>query len=278
MVGATGPVVCPKCGYARSANETAPTWQCPRCGIAYHKYPAYLAAARSRAQRLVVPPGAGDAAPPIALDGSVWALVGANAFALGVALWQGWGAAPLMLVYWCQNVAIGIANVLRILSLDRFSTENFTINNKPVQPTPAVKVQVALFFAVHYGGFHLGYLIFIASGREGAAIEWRWVALCALVFALDHLWSFLYNVELDRRGTPNIGTFMFMPYLRIVPMHLTILLGGMLFHGTLALVLFCALKTAADVAMHLVEHAQLQKVRAARAAAPPANSERARGT
>lgn len=31
---------CPKCGYTRLANETAPDWQCPSCGIAYAKYTA----------------------------------------------------------------------------------------------------------------------------------------------------------------------------------------------------------------------------------------------
>jgi len=31
-------VVCPKCGYARIATETAPDWQCPSCGIAYIKF------------------------------------------------------------------------------------------------------------------------------------------------------------------------------------------------------------------------------------------------
>ena len=29
---------CPKCGYARQADENVPEWQCPGCGIAYQKY------------------------------------------------------------------------------------------------------------------------------------------------------------------------------------------------------------------------------------------------
>ncbi len=31
---------CPKCGYVRSAAETAPDWQCPSCGVAYAKVAA----------------------------------------------------------------------------------------------------------------------------------------------------------------------------------------------------------------------------------------------
>src|SRR6185503_3149620 len=56
-------VTCPKCSYARQPADTAPAWQCPSCGIAYVKFSA---------KQLVVPPGAGEAAPPFARDGSIW--------------------------------------------------------------------------------------------------------------------------------------------------------------------------------------------------------------
>jgi uncharacterized protein YxjI len=29
---------CPKCAYVRTASDTAPDWQCPKCGIAYVKF------------------------------------------------------------------------------------------------------------------------------------------------------------------------------------------------------------------------------------------------
>lgn len=32
--------VCPKCSYARTSADTAPAWQCPRCGVAYAKVAA----------------------------------------------------------------------------------------------------------------------------------------------------------------------------------------------------------------------------------------------
>jgi len=52
--------VCPKCGYKRSATESAPDWQCPKCGVVYAKaeggsadttapMPRYAAPARSAA-------------------------------------------------------------------------------------------------------------------------------------------------------------------------------------------------------------------------------------
>jgi hypothetical protein len=225
------------------------------------------ASLRGWAQSLVTPPAPGEA-PPVALDGSLWALVAANLFALAVAVWQDWGVRPLMLLYWGQSVVIGVANVFRMLALERFSTEGVTSGGSELQPTPAAKWQVAVFFALHYGIFHLVYLLFLVLGVDAEPLEWRWFLACTLAFALNHLWSFHYNRELDRQGTPNIGAMMFTPYLRIVPMHITILFGALSFGGGLALLLFGVLKTLADAGMHLVEHAQLQKVRGAPAAPP----------
>jgi hypothetical protein len=31
---------CPKCSYVRGTEDHAPDWQCPRCGVVYHKYKA----------------------------------------------------------------------------------------------------------------------------------------------------------------------------------------------------------------------------------------------
>ena len=260
-MSASLPTVCPKCGHVRNAVERAPEWQCPACGIAYKKYQAYL----EQARRLVTPLSASEAAPGWSADGSIWSLVAANCLALGTALYQDWGATSLMLLYWGQSVVIGVANVFRMLALDRFSTVNFTINDKAVDPTPATKRQVAAFFAFHYGMFHAVYLGFLlADSRSGSEFApWFWV--CTAGFAANHLWSYRYNRDIDRQGTPNIGTLMFTPYVRIVPMHLTIIFGGLLAHTDAGLLLFGALKTIADVVMHAVEHRQLARVRTASA-------------
>lgn len=247
-------LTCPKCQHTRSAASTAPAWQCPACGIAYHKYAAY----RARARAALRPPAASAPPPAPQWDGSVWSLVATNLLSLGLALAADWSLASLMFLYWCQSVIIGVASAARILSLDRFSTENFRINDRAVAPTAGVKIQTAVFFVVHYGFFHVVYLVFLFADSDAALAVNLGFAACVVLFALNHAWSYRYNVAQDRRGTPNIGTLMFTPYLRIVPMHLTIIAGGALGTSTVTLVLFCLLKTAADTAMHLVEHRRLQ--------------------
>ena len=266
MTYTTTAIVCPKCRHVRTATDMAPAWQCPACGIAYHKYQSWL----ERPRKIATPPAAGDAAPGWAEDGSVWSLVAANVLSLIVAYYQDWSTVSLMALYWGQSVIIGLANVLRMLALDRFSTENFTMNGQRVEPTTGTKIQVAFFFAIHYGFFHLVYLFFLVafmvdSGSPGVITEGNlfdpWFLVCVVAFALNHFWSYRYNRDVDRQGTPNIGTLMFTPYLRIVPMHLTIIFGGMFMNTGASLLLFGALKTLSDVGMHAVEHAQLKKVR-----------------
>jgi hypothetical protein len=194
-------------------------------------------------------------------DSSAWSLIAVNAVALALALYLHWSLTSLLLLYWAQSVVIGIANFFRIVNLDKFSTENFTVNDQPVEPTPQLKRRTAWFFAAHYGLFHVVYLGFIVGLARGAAIWTASLALCTALFALNHLWSYRRNHQLDRQGTPNIGALMFMPYGRIVPMHAIILSGALFAPAGIGIVIFVVLKTAADVAMHVVEHAVLKKVR-----------------
>ena len=63
----------------------------------------------------------------------------------------------------------------------------------------------------------------------------------------------------DLESCPNLGTLMFMPYARVIPMHLTIIFGTQIGDG--AVWLFVLLKTGADVVMHKVEHHVLQRAR-----------------
>jgi hypothetical protein len=251
---------CPKCAYVRAASDRNPEWQCPRCHIAYAKFGAApLRAALVAEGREMVAEAAADF--------SVLALIAANLIALAIAYATKMSLRDLMLVYWIQSVVIGATNVLRILRLQRFATDGFRMNNEVVKEEPHVPGTIAIFFTLHYGGFHLIYLIFLlnAHGRAGALAPLYVYALLALVFIVNHAYSLRHNVARDARGKPNIGTMMMLPYARIVPMHLTILAGGLFYGSTFSFLVFGALKTVADVVMHTVEHHVLGK-------APPANT------
>ena len=189
-------------------------------------------------------------------DRSVVVLLLSNLFTIGLALYQHWDVYVLMWVYWGQSVIIGYFNFRRILDLDKFSTAGFLINDQPVKPTRATQRQTAVFFALHYGIFHLVYLGFLgAETNVPGGFPVFDVLLCIGVFYLNHWFSYRYNREQERERVPNIGSIMFFPYIRIIPMHLMIIVGVTFLGGNAgALVVFLLMKTAADVAMHIAEH------------------------
>jgi hypothetical protein len=192
-----------------------------------------------------------------ALDRSVVVLLLSNLLTIALAIYQHWDIFVVMWVYWGQSVIIGYFNFRRIMDLKKFSTVGFMINDQPVKPTPQTQRQTALFFALHYGIFHLAYLGFLSTDTKVAGgVPLFNVLLCVGVFYLNHWFSYRYNREQEQDRIPNIGSIMFYPYIRIIPMHLMIITGITFFGGgSGALIIFLLMKTAADIAMHVIEHA-----------------------
>jgi len=200
----------------------------------------------------------------IVLDQTLLALIISNILTMGFALAYNWNIIIVLWIYWSQSVIIGFVNVLRILSLKDFSTKGVKASWGPARATTAFKLQIAGFFAAHYGGFHLVYafflLIFTFTNKAGTAIglqDFVYIGLLAAVFFATHFFSFQVNKGRDK-DKQNIGRVMMFPYARIIPMHLTIIFGGVFLAGgqgsASVMLLFMALKTAADIAMHYLEH------------------------
>ena len=188
-------------------------------------------------------------------------VVTTNLAAIAIAWWQHWPLVTLLWPYWMQSVIIGWYSRRRILALREFSLEN-TSGFDHGSPE-ATKHHTARFFTLHYGIFHLVYALFLwgftRGGMRGVAayhvtaLDWLFMAALAVSFILTHRASYERIMAADQQGRPNIGGVMFLPYLRIVPMHLTIIVGiGAGYTG--GVVLFGALKTLADALMHWVEY------------------------
>ena len=194
-------------------------------------------------------------------DRSLVPLLLSNLLTMAWALFEGWRILDVMLVYWVQSVVIGYYNYHRIMDLKKFSTANFEMNDSQPDPTPETKKRVALFFALHYGVFHAAYLGFIVSKEVGdISLSSLGIIACIVAFIFNHRYSYQHNKERDSQRVPNIGTIMFFPYVRIVPMHLTIGAAVSLGNNSArALVVFLLLKTIADVIMHMIEHADARQ-------------------
>ncbi|MDP6670705.1 MAG: DUF6498-containing protein [archaeon] len=200
-------------------------------------------------------------------DPTLISLILSNLLTIALAVIYNFNIMAILWVYWSQSVIIGLFNVFRILSLKNFSTKGFRINQKPVEANRAALVLVAFFFAIHYGMFHFVYAfflgIFTVMGQTGTGAlslsDFGYIGFMAIVFFANHLFSFLHNRKQDV-GKQNIGRVMMYPYARIIPMHLTIILGGIFLTtgatGAGLLIFFLGLKTLADVAMHFLEHSK----------------------
>lgn len=195
----------------------------------------------------------------ISVHRSTFILLAANAVTIVMAMVFNWDLSELIWIYWFQSIIIGFYQGRRMMALKKFSTQDIKMNDKPVPETPAGKRSTVVFFACHYGFFHVFYLVFLllTARFELSRIGWICFGVSIAFFAINHHYSFVANRERDSKRTPKLGAMMFFPYLRVFPMHLTIILGV---HFTeagvsyLTLLLFLLLKTASDVAMHMIEH------------------------
>ncbi len=211
------------------------------------------------------------------LDLSDKILLASNLATIGLAVLLQWGLLTIMGIYWLQSIIIGFFVFIRILMIGLRNAEH-----DPVGVFFAGFL--AFFFALHYGGFHVGYLFFlfafISMGEFGIPIPMDYVAvaIAGVFFLISHGFSFLRYAlaeadkpipENDSTAPPfkiagsmmEIGPIMAEPYARIIPMHLTIMFGMVLimfFGGTghsLAVLLFMILKTGVDLQSHQKIHA-----------------------
>lgn len=182
-----------------------------------------------------------------------------NAATLVAALALGWSVGWLLWAYWIQSVIVGYYARERMLSLREFSTEGFTSGGQRVLEDETGKRSTARFFVLHYGFFHLGYLVFLfAQHRVAGAFDWLVLVACGVSFALSQRKTYQVQHAADLRGRPNLGALMFTPYLRVLPMHLTILFGAG-GEGTAALLVFCTLKTASDLGLDAIDRRMAER-------------------
>lgn len=193
-------------------------------------------------------------------DLSLFGIFLGNVLSIVMAYAYGWSLHQIMWIYWGQSVTIGVMNVIRMLSLKEFTTKGMTSNGSPVPVTMSAKRSVAKFFAVHFGFFHFVYAIFLWQEMPLNEVGMETIMLmvsCLAAFVGGHSFSLMHNMSSDfRQKKPNLGTLMFYPYMRIIPMHLTIVFGGM---GGIGMAVFMGLKMLADLGMHMVEHHLFQK-------------------
>jgi len=210
-------------------------------------------------------------ARPEWLTPSVWVLIAANMIPAGGVLFLGWGVFDVLLLYWTENVVIGVFNVLRMLM---------------VQPVNLAlwlgKLFLVPFFVVHYGMFtavHGFFLVALFQDETAAAnlpgptasmpdmlfevlatvLDRPEALLVVGSLVLSHGYSFVANyLGRGENLKASLPQLMTQPYSRIVVMHVTIIGMGFLviLTGTrvVGVLLLVALKIGVDMWAHVREH------------------------
>lgn len=198
---------------------------------------------------------------------SALALVVANLAPVYGVLVLGWPVYPLILLFWVENVVIGVINVMRMAMVDPASVMSWLS-----------KVVMVPFFCVHYGIFTAAHGAFLhqtfVEGRSGGIAEiftpglWvmritdlgLWIPVALL--ASSHLFSFSWNYI--RRGeyrTAVLDKLMTQPYARVVLLHVVVWIGGLAIlrieSPVWALLLLVGVKIILDLHAHLREHRRL---------------------
>jgi Family of unknown function (DUF6498) len=191
-------------------------------------------------------------------------LVAANLVPLaGVVLWQ-WSISSIIVLYWFENVVIGVINVARMIAFSPAGASLAAAVGAPSAPAAAmsqalgriegralahgIKLFIVPFFVIHYFMFCAVHGVFVFSmfpdevgyfpetngfeliGTLMRAIEifQTPLAFAAAILASSHVISFFVNYlgggEYKRLDLQRLLT---MPYGRIVVLHLTIIFGGM---------------------------------------------------
>lgn len=192
-------------------------------------------------------------------------LIAANLLPLYGVLVLGWPVFPMMLLFWLENIVVGLLNALRMLLVDPGDIALW-----------ASKLFMVPFFCFHFGFFTAIHGVFVLSlfgGNDYGHLDhglWRIhgvtraIADYDLTWALaglaaSHVFSFIWNYLVRgefRRAA--LSELMQRPYKRIIILHLTIIFGGgitmALGSPIWALLPLIALKTGFDLKAHIREH------------------------
>lgn len=180
-------------------------------------------------------------------DPGLWFLLILNSYFVYYYLEHPDGFHTIVWVFFVQSLLIGVFNFFTLLSIKDPDPKSLSLNQTPISKNSMGCA--AFFFLFHYGFFHFVYFIFLlVDFRKG--INFEFVLISAGLFILESTIHFMRSKRSLSQSKTNVGLLFFIPYLRIIPMHLMILLPS--FIGIRSSVIFIILKTGADVGMYLL--------------------------
>ena len=186
------------------------------------------------------------------------ALVLSNLVPVAGVIFLGWDVGQIVVLYWFENIIIGVFTLPRILSA-KGGEQGGGVNGNGALGS-------GCFFVLHYGLFCVGHGVFtlvllgkispvdVGAADSGGGTGFVWALL---VLVLLHAIAFVRDwVMAGRWRTATPTREMFRPYGRIMVLHTTVLLGvwGMsqLSAPTWTILVLCVTKGVMELAMEVI--------------------------
>lgn len=159
------------------------------------------------------------------------------------------GFSTVVWIYWFQSMIIGLFNFLQLITYREKNPEAVSVEDTKGTRSGGC---AAWFFLFHYGAFHLAYFFVLLIKFDVFSVQATVVLIGIGVFLLESVFNFIWQKRNVDYAAVDVGLVFFLPYLRIFPMHLMILLPA--FIGWEPSLLFLILKTVADVLSFKLYH------------------------
>lgn len=196
---------------------------------------------------------------PTARATTVISLIIANLLPILAVIQGAAGVGDVFALYWLENVVVGAATVVKILSARGSAATGPRITSTSIDVTS--NRALAGFFCLHYGIFTFVHGVFtivivVISGGLEAGV-WYW-----LVTVLALVGSSLISLGMewfghDQRSRVSPPGAMFAPYPRMLVLHVAVIAAFFFIvrpddsASVLPVVILCGLKTLVDVALSL---------------------------
>jgi hypothetical protein len=148
----------------------------------------------------------------------------------------GWDWREIVLLYWLENVSLGVAMVIRMLRSadapggdDPAVVGNLTVNGRPVRG-PGAGRALAGFFALHYGIFTLVHGVFvlllvagvfISTGSAPGPLNWLSALIVWLIGGTAQVLAARFGPLPEQRGS----RLMMSAYPRMIVLHVSVIVG-----------------------------------------------------
>lgn len=151
-------------------------------------------------------------------------------------LFFGWDWREVLLLYWLENISVGIVALINIFKapIGAKRSETGVIIDDPKAKgveNVASRVFMALFFCIHYGLFTLVHGVFVLlivggvfgiGGPLNEGLQWAHLIVSWLIIAAIQV---LMALTRPAQANDSVNHSFLAPYKRIIALHLSIILG-----------------------------------------------------